>query len=671
MQSWLLAIPYLAVFAGLLCFAWLMGAWCLPCLTGRKRRFSVQTRTDSLFLLGVQGGAGLATISVVAAVAGIAGEFTRATLVTLLFIVGLFSITQGRRACQVLSGVALEFKFLLNHFRHSDRGRKALMLLMGAGAGLFFYSQLTGALIPDMNQDPQWYHLSVPQQWVFDGRFNTYEGVMPSLYPLAAEAIYASVFLWRQDPVICSLLVVCSSAITLLGLTGALLHISRETGIGPADAVVVALAGWVAVGSTYTGPPLQPKNDAFVVMWILLGSLVLWLPLFTKEGRRLPFISAACVSGFLLATGASAKPVGLPLIGLQWVCLLALWWRNPRVWPMLLAWAGAFLAGMLPWMLRGFAGCGMPLFPLKIFSFPTPSAFQPAVAAYQAPMPDLQGAINWVHQLRAFPKLFSEAAIGGQFLVFIYLLIVAGGLLIAPLKWKFYALMLLFQLWLIPASGNMVVFRLLAPMYVLAVPLALILSSVISGHLQPRWRKILAPVLILSLCITVAHRQRLMGQLPTFNWKYKPVLAQPDVEAYASHAEMGWAYLDLSQLKAVIAPEERVLVIGLRYVFYLHRDAVWNDEAVEKGGPQDQWRKATATEAMHMLQRKSIDVVLMLHDDADADIARQLVEMGFLTNVALSPELQKNWAVFRRSYTSSSSPSGSFSPPEIPNFSSR
>lgn len=669
MQSWLIAIPYLAVFGAMLGFSWLWGGWCLGLLMpkdGRSRRPSV---ASPVFLLAVQMATGLATVSYASAILGMVGAFNRTALSGALGVSAIASLGQWKRSLRVLRGATSEIARLFDAIRAAGRFEKALMLLVGAGALLFFYSQLIGALVPDMNQDPQWYHLPVPQQWVFDGAFNTYPGVMPSLYPLAAEAVYASVFLWWLDPVICSLLVVCCSAIFLLALVGVLVGLTQETETSPVVAVAMALVGWVAVASVFSGTPMQPKNDAFVVMWLFLGSTILWLPVW-KNGA-LPGFGAVCISGFLLATGASAKPVGLPLIAFQGLCLAVLWWRRLPAYKLLPVWLLAFGAGLLPWVVRGLLGTGMPLFPLSILAGAVPPDFQPALDAYRAPMPKPDGVVEWLRHLQAIPRLFAEAANDGQFLLFLYVLISGLGLAVAPRVWKIYAVMLLFQLSLILASNNKVVFRLLAPTYALVLPLAAALVPILAPRLRPPWRRWIAVGVVSLLYLTVAHRQRLTAQMATFQWKFRPVLSRSDVARYASHAEMGWAFLDLIELQKVIDPRERVLVVGLRYGFYLHRSMLWNDEVVGDGGPQDRWRKATPEQALSYLADERIDVVLMPQNDPGVGIARELSRGGLLSEVALAPDLQEKWVVFRVNQTSSSSPSGSFSPPDIPNFSRR
>ncbi len=664
LSSWLLSIPYLLTGIGFLFIAWAAGGYAYALLAENRVRseepWFLGITGAGLFLLVIRVAAGLALISWISAIVGVSGLFRPGIMFALLLPIVVLGIPIAHRFAMRHKPMLLRDRMDVGYdWVNAARLEKAFAGLIVLVFCVLVVNTLIGALVPDMNQDPMWYHLSVAQQWVFAQRFEVYPDVMPSAYPLAVESLYAVIFLLNADPVLCSLLTGMSGALLLVGMTASATMAMttarpgamRGWGLG-------AVAGlWIPLISLYgMVAPVQPKNDVMVMLWTLCGAMPLLLPLLCSGG--LPSMGWWMTGGFLLGTACSAKP---SVLGITFFLLLFcvsrsgfLEWRISRKMPRQTA-RGALLcvvlmaAAMAPWMVRGYLAYGLPFFPLGQGLFTTSPDYEPLFRAFNSLHSFAEPTAGaWVQKFMDFPTRLSDAGTNGEKGIFLFILIVVVGLLQYRGRWRWFSGMLAAQMLLVVGmEGSMEVFRFFSPVYCLAAPLLAWVVADNAPRISRHGRFLLGGIVWVFMLASVGMHHHKIAVFKTMNWQFRPLLSDADVRFHASHAEKGEWFLNFSEVRNLIEDNERVLLLGSNYPFYLHRDTLWNDEAVKAGGLQDSWDKMGVEEAKRFLQRESIDVVLMTGGRAGAPLVG-LVETGALTTATLPDTLRANgWAMHR------------------------
>lgn len=671
-QSWLLAVPYLFTGFGFLFLAWAAGGYAYGLVCGRRSSLSepwyMNVTGAGSFLLMVRVAAGLALISWVSALFGVTGFFRREIVLPVLVPVIVGGMVAASRLALPHGPLLRRDRLNLGHdWITASRPEKWLTAAVVLWACALAVNAVIGALVPDMNQDPMWYHLSVPQQWLFDQRFAVYPDVMPSAYPLAVESLYATIFLLKVDPVLCSILVsFCGVLLFVAMASAASVALSSE----PADVLrgwgVAAVVGvWAPMLAVYgLIAPVQPKNDIVAMFLTFTGVMTVWLPLL--GARQVPARGWWVVAGFILGTACSAKPpvLGITFLTMAFAAPLAMGYerRRERAFPRetvtgACVAVAAMLVAMAPWIYRGLTSHGLPFYPLGRSYFAVAPDYQPLINTFD----DLHGIagprlLEWFRYASRLPERLSYAGANGEKGVFLFIAVSVIGLVAGRGRWRWFAAILAAHLLiLVGMKGAAEVFRFFAPAYAVAAALVAWLVATYARQLQNRTRVLVGALVWFSLAGSVGWHQYRIARFKTMNWKFRPVLAREDVTAYASHAEKGWLVLDYPAIASQIDPAERVLLLRTTYPFYLHRDVLWNDEGIGDGGLADRWRKMSSREAKQFLDNQKIDIVVVAAiTDPSGEFAQEqlvadtLVEAGLLEPVKL-PEQHEliGWRLYR------------------------
>lgn len=671
-QSWLLAVPYLLVGLGFLLMIWAAGGYFYALLCGRAASLADPWYTHAagtgIFLFAVRIAGGVCLISWVGALFGVAGLFHRAVVLPVLVALIIGGKLVGSRYGYPQTPLLRRDRLDMGHdWITSPRSERWLCAGILLTACALAVNALIGALVPDMNQDPMWYHLSVPQQWVFAGRFEVYPNVMPSAYPLAVEALYAAIFLIEINPVLCSLLYVLCGLMLFVAMAGASAAASTSSppGFCRGWGVGAVVGIWMPMISVYgLLAPIQPKNDIITMFLTFTGVMTIWLPLL--GARQLPSLRWWVVGGLILGTACSAKPTVLGIAFLTMLFALPLSAvydrRNGGRFPRrtvvgMSAALGAMLLAMAPWIFRGLTSHGLPFYPLGRSLLPVSPEFRPLINTFDS-LHGIAGPrfTDWLVYASRLPGRLAFAGANGEKGIFLFITVCLAGLAATRGRWRWFSLMLSANLLVfVGMKGSAEVFRFFAPAYVIATPLVAWLVGAYSSCVHRRQRLLVGTLLWLSIVASVGWHQVRVANFKTMRWKFRPVLSQEDVATYASHAEKGWLYLDYPAIRSRIDPNERVLLIGTPYPFYLHRNVLWNDEGIGKGGLADRWKTMSASQAEEFFASQDIDVVLVISPPHSAgenwrDIAtsEELATAGVLQPIKLPHSHEAaGWRLYR------------------------
>lgn len=671
-QSWLLAVPYLLVALGFFLMIWAAGGYFYALLCGRGASLADPWYTHApgagIFLFAVRVAAGLCLISWVSALFGVAGLFRSVLVLPVLVVLIIGGKLVGSRYGYPQAPLLRRDRLDMGHdWITSPRPERWLCAGIILTTCALAVNALIGALVPDMNQDPMWYHLSVPQQWVFAQRFEVYPNVMPSAYPLAVEALYATIFLIETDPVLCSLLNVLCGLMLFVAMAGAAAaaFASSRAGAHRGWGVCAVVGVWVPMISVYGMlAPIQPKNDIITMFLAFTGVMTIWLPLLAA--RQVPHLRWWAVGGLILGTACSAKPtvLGVSFLAMLFAIPLSVtygrragngYFRQTIIG--VVAAVAYMLLAMAPWIFRGLTAHGLPFYPLGRSLVPVAPEFQPLVNTFDS-LHGIAGPrfTDWLVYASLLPGRLAFAGANGEKGIFLFIMVCLVGVVATRGRWRWFSLMLSANLLVfVGMKGSAEVFRFLAPAYVIATPLVAWLVGNYAGQMQRRQRLLVGALLWLSIVASVGWHQVRVASFKTMRWKFRPVLSQEDIAAYASHAEKGWLYLDYPAIRSRIEPDERVLLIGTPYPFYLHRNVLWNDEGIGKGGLADRWKAMSPSQAEEFFDSQNIDAVLVKsspdpagESNRNSGTSENLDAEGILQPVKLPDSHEENgWRLYR------------------------
>lgn len=234
----------------------------------------------------------------------------------------------------------------LSGFRESWRSKDGFLRFTGLLVALLFIFALLTALAPPLKFDTLAYHLSLPQQYILDGRINFVEGNvfwgfpqlphMLSTWALALGAQWGALIGW---------------AMGLLCVLGLASHLSARLG---------QRAAWVVVAALLSGYSLAASLGWAYVDWTSM--LMAWAMLFSMDlwiGKR--ETRFATLAGVFAGLAFGSKYTAGLLVPLGLIVLLL---RKPRAWSA----AGLYLAAAFfiafPWLLKNVMVTGNPLYPL-------------------------------------------------------------------------------------------------------------------------------------------------------------------------------------------------------------------------------------------------------------------------------------------------------------------
>jgi len=607
-------------------------------------------------LLMVRIASGLAIASWIGALLGVAGQFKLGLLLSLLLTAIFAGFLLPFRIPLTYRPTLLRDRFYLRqHWVSATRGEKVF-----AAAIIFFLcaiavNALIGSLVPDMNHDPMWHHLTIAQQWGFDERYLVYPAAMHSAFPLAAESVFAILLKIGSGPVLCTL-VISSSALVMFAIiisgvwacqaVTPQIDAYKMWGVCAVMAVVIPLMTMYGLIA-----PVQPKNDMLMLCWFAAGAIPLIVTLLGQG--KLPTTGWWLTSGFLLGTAICAKPPSLSMtffFGVFVAPLTLMYGRHGhhRFWGLhyLLFWVIAMAVAAAPWVLRGYLSHGVPLYPVGTSLFPMSTEYA-GIDKAQTGIQKIPGLnpIEWLRKLQEFPERMLLGAANGEKMFFIYLVIAVLGAGTLKGRWRWYSVTLLFQLaFLIGLTAAVEIYRFFSPAYILAAPVLAVLVSKASVILSPTIRYIASAAVWLGVAASIIAMQARTASRATYDWEFRPVLSKQDVEAYAQHAEMGGSYFQLTEARQYIEPYQRVLLFDLTYPFYLHRDTLWNDETVIAGGWLERWKQFSADQAKAFLAKERIDVVLYVPrskaEPKDTAVLDSLEASGHLIRRLISGDLE-------------------------------
>lgn len=224
-------------------------------------------------------------------------------------------------------------------------------LLISAGALLFIF--LTNTLMPPIEWDEIAYHLAVPKIYVTNHRIDYIPFMFQANWPLLAEMLFVHGILSGME-IVAHLL---TFTMLIWGWIGTV-HVGNRT-IGQPY-------GWIA-GSILLTMPLVRRlsgtgmNEPTLIFW---GLPAIYCFLLYLRDHATPWLVLAGVfSGF----AASAKLTGGGILVLLGICVFVFTLRNREGLTRALKnalWFG--LSGLIvfaPWLLRGYAYTGNPIFP--------------------------------------------------------------------------------------------------------------------------------------------------------------------------------------------------------------------------------------------------------------------------------------------------------------------
>jgi hypothetical protein len=486
---------------------------------------------------------------------------------------------------------------------------------------------VSGSMVPDMSHDSMWYHLSVPQQWAFEGRIRPLPDVMPSCYPLAVEAFYA-ILLPIGGEIACTLFYgICFLLLLMVVGIGA-----RE--LCPRGALAAAVL-WIPLLAATRAAPIPAGNDMLAALFLLSGALLLW-----PWNGGLPAWRMAFMAGATWGLATAAKPVCVGfwplLLGAAILTWQAPWRGRLRLGALV---AGSAAVGYLPWLLIGVGSSGLPVFPLGGSIFPIRNEYLPTWETSRRlnstyPL-TLAGLLESVTV--GLPHKIHLASRVGSVLTFLTPLVAGVALALGTgiMRWTGLLVLLPYAASIL-LQGHNEVLRYYGVLFPLGVLPAAALMERARGH--TRHYPMLVGLLALASMGSWARNQHQVANFRTIQWDYLPILTEARRNEYATRTETGGYFQAFAAMRHLIPPTERVFLPDCKYPFYLHRPALWNDEAVEPG-IRHRWMMMTPEEAIALIRSENLRwLILMEPALPERTPTESLVRRGILQPVDLPEE---------------------------------
>lgn len=517
-------------------------------------------------------------------------------------------------------------------FTPPEKGAAAVLGVVAACWGLLI---LAGALHRDFFHDSMWYHLPVPQQWALTGRLLMFPQQLQSVFPLAAEAIYAGL-LTVGDEVWCTatyaqwtLLLLAAMAVAAgmgAGLRGVLLALAL---------VPLAWAGQAVL------LPMMALNDNLAALFCLLAFLVLLRPVL--EGG-VPGAREAILAGILIGSATATKLVS----GVFWfpgwaaVVMLAVARRDRRAASCLLLGVPVVaLLAFLPWALRASLTSGNPFTPLFPSLLPGNQIFAPALETMARNVTFYSLSEDPVLLRRHF-RIKWLVLMSEQDLLLLLCPIIA-----AALAWRDNAahrimavVAISLPLTFLALKGENNLVRFMGIGYPMILPGAAILLEELVRWLRHRAAfLILFAVLLGGSAYTYGQRLHKWTTYRTVMWQGWPELEPEEIARAAAVRDKGRSYVLLNPISLQLPPEAVVLHVNTYYPYYLRRESIWAGEATGPLLPY-LWRGLSAEQAAADLDARGVTHVL-LQDPGDMDprIA-ELAAVGKLRPMETPNEVQ-------------------------------
>lgn len=302
-----------------------------------SQRFRSSPRLGEFIALST--GIGIVILSALISLLLLTGLFRPAFVIPLFLVLTVFSARAGYPL--VTRGI--------RGLREAVRANPVLACI----AGLLLLPQLLSGLTPEVEVDSLWYHLGVPQFYLFHARLCEVPFHLPSHYPMNFHLQYVFSLLVGNDLTAKVLIVflffpVCTLIYSLTR------HRSNRS--------AAFLAVIVYLSMIHHRVPVMTNAQRAVLLFTLLSTAFLWR--WMEAGNSRDFWISAFWCGVAMGTKFNA------LI----FCLLlhsgaaALWMLLRRDWrgliPRILGYQAVAWLLLSPWMIKSFLFTGNPLYPL-------------------------------------------------------------------------------------------------------------------------------------------------------------------------------------------------------------------------------------------------------------------------------------------------------------------
>lgn len=595
---------------------------------------------EALWQGGLRYAAGMSMLSAVVAWLGLAGLLRLWTVVPVSVALAVWGGWPRTRWSWLVRPGELAARL-----RGLPTASRALLALALGWALLLSANLLVGALRVDMGQDALWYHLTVPGQWIITGRLSVFSHVVPSLYPLGMEAVYAAALL-VSDEVMCTLLY----GVSTLVLFSSVVALSARW-VNVRSALLVGIPMITLMAANCALAPVGVVNDNVAALMFFSGWAVLMDPLWDR-GRRLS-CSHGFLAGWLLGSSMAIKLISLGFVGPLVVILVTHSllernspWRFAKLFLMLAA--GALLA-YLPWFIRGLLSSGNPFFPLFGSLFPMRPDYVRAIGALQHVTSLYPLTLSGLHEavFVGLPLKLEIAATSLDTMPGMLLLAIIGALASRNAFWRLQGVILLaFTPAFFLLNGRNEVPRYFSVCYPIAVPPLVFLLDRLMSHLRPHLRGATVFALLTASAFTALRRQTDLASCNVVRWHYRPVVTSRQRAEQSTYAEVGYSYLPFLAMQPFIPADACVFLPDCVYPYFLKRQCVWSDEMSESAH-EALWKQRSAVQVHEWLVKQGVSYVVVCQPKHESAY-RSLQEAGFARQLPLPsrPELG-GWSLWK------------------------
>lgn len=531
---------------------------------------------DALIAILIRSSIGMALFSVLIAAAGLLHILNGAILWVPMLLAGAVGwLWQGRAVLGSLQKLITAFSEEVRSLSPAERlagGVNALAILIPA------LVILSGGLVPDVGQDSLWYHLTVPGQWVIRGDVAMFPLVMPSSYPLAAEALIAGILTVGDHITVTA----AYSWVLLAGLLSFPLFTWRIAGIR--IAALTAGIGGMLFAARSAIAPLPAGNDVYASLTLLLAVWIIARRIIVNEPASIrDWLMAGLIAGF--SVGAKIIAVGylVPTMAILTVLHgMAGRWK-PSVFLGPFVFSAAWLAVMGPWLIRGFVYCGNPLLPVSQSLFPVNDEFRFILDGYENEPRRMfpftvEGIVRAITIGIPRKHFFAMSQNDGFFLLILVMAIVGAasrrriGMVLGALSLSCYAAFVMID-------GSLEIIRYFSLSYLIAAPLLGFAFLVLSEKLAPKLFVALTLLLLAASTNSWIVRQGKWAGFHTIQWDFLPKVTADQQLEFSINGEFGGTLPVMRALEPHIPADAHVLFAENPGPYYLHRRATWSSFA--------------------------------------------------------------------------------------------
>jgi hypothetical protein len=469
------------------------------------------------------------------------------------------------------------------------------------------------------------------------GRLEIFPFQMNSVMPLSSEALSTVILLAGG-----CVAVTTFYAVATAWLCTVLPWLGRD---------LMGRGGWWAglvfalmFGSLCAVAPMPSKNDNLAALHMLGLGILVWevhLRLRARrgqdilDGRRL--VGFGAVAGFVAAASVTSKLTSAPFVLPLAVCavLLVARHRGRVAWTVL---GVAVLAGfwaVLPFAVRNVPLGVSPLHPFGAAWFPGTPLLEPALRISATHEVYPLSLVGLRAMLADLPEKVHLTLASRDIL----LPILVVSLLLGLLDWRRPPLVVA----LVSILGALAAFawmkgfnnigRYLVTAYPLALPVVAWMGRELARRGAPRMVVLVTVLMVAIGAHAYVSKQWAWATAGTIRWSFRPELTEAQVREVARFREKGSYYLLLTDARAHIPEEARVMLVDIVYPFYLQRRAIWADEASQplipdwfRGRPESEWSAA--------LKEAGVTHVLARWPAVDRALNERLIRAAGLVEVA-------------------------------------